>query len=246
MGSTPSFHEGNGTGYGSGYGVGPDFSGYVDENNLTSTDRLYVLTRNKVITESIQLPITMVTILINFYCLVTIAKTPEIRNMNYFLAALQSIMDLLFSGIISIVYYSLEIASAINKFCGYVHWGLTLTTDEFDNYRFCLNLPSSDAHLNKVSGLLQTILENYPYWAQIFIAVAIALERYIFICHGVKADEYLKEFNRYVLFSITILLSFGIPSLYTLDFVKHVDSILIPTAHICHSMDFLLTLVKKL
>ena len=54
MGSTPSFHEGNGTGYGSGYGVGPDFSGYVDENNLTSTDRLYVLTRNKVITESIQ------------------------------------------------------------------------------------------------------------------------------------------------------------------------------------------------
>ena len=89
---------------------------------------------------------------------------------------------------------------------------------------FCF-LSSSDAHLNKVSGLLQTILENYPYWAQIFIAVAIALERYIFICHGVKADEYLKEFNRYVLFSITILLSFGIPSLYTLDFVKHVDSV---------------------
>ncbi|XP_075262497.1 uncharacterized protein LOC142354113 [Convolutriloba macropyga] len=126
MAYLPPFLYGYGyDGYGSGYESGNNdngSSGLFDNDGPSTTDKLYILTRDKVLIDSIQLPISVITILINLYCLLTIGMSPEIRNKNYFLVSLQSFMDLVFSGIISLVYYSLEILNAINKFCQHVVW----------------------------------------------------------------------------------------------------------------------------
>ena len=82
---------------------------------------------------------------------------------------------------------------------------LCLSTPSFDNYevqgdvdRFWRD-PSFRSYF-KVVHILNDIC---PYWSQVSLTLALAVERYIIICHGTKAKSILSTRNR-ILFYIAV------------------------------------------
>ena len=49
--------------------------------------------------------------------------------------------------------------------------------------------------------------------------IALALERYIIICRGVHAASILKTKRRKILYSVTLVASVAVPSIYLVDHV---------------------------
>ena len=68
-----------------------------------------------------QIPISLVTILINSYCLTVLLLVREIRRLDYFLVGLQVLSDLLFSGVLSFYFFATEIVRAALYFCDYLN-----------------------------------------------------------------------------------------------------------------------------
>ena len=69
------------------------------------------------IIDQFQIPISIFTTIINAYCLIIVLTTKQIRSAKYYLVSLQCFIDLVFSGLLSFVYYAREIAETVNVFC---------------------------------------------------------------------------------------------------------------------------------
>ena len=50
--------------------------------------------------------------------------------------------------------------------------------------------------VEKYAGLIQYAMENYPHWSHGLLTVAIALERYVLICHPADSQSILSRTNR--------------------------------------------------
>ena len=55
--------------------------------------------------------------LINLYCLVTILAVKKLRSLDFFLVGVQTVFDLVISGMLSIVFFYSSTLEAINKYC---------------------------------------------------------------------------------------------------------------------------------
>ena len=55
--------------------------------------------------------------------------------------------------------------------------------------------------------LVRILSEVVPYWCQIVLTIALAVERYILIVLGARAEMMLSKRNRLVFYSAVILLS---------------------------------------
>ena len=69
-----------------------------------------------------------------------------------------------------------------------------------------------------LQGLIRNMIELYPFWAQIFLTVAMAVERYILICCGNGTTQLLSRRRRFLFYSIISILTIAMPVFYTLDF----------------------------
>ena len=68
----------------------------------------------------------------------------------------------------------------------------------------------------------------YPYWSQIFLTAGIAVERFILICHGAKADIWLSKQNAIVYNMCITILAFAFPTFYFVDRVLNLVSTTAP------------------
>ena len=64
-----------------------------------------------------QVPLTLFTIIINTYCIVTVFKTKELQNLDYFLTTCQSLIDLVFTGFFGLVFYLFDLYLSLYYTC---------------------------------------------------------------------------------------------------------------------------------
>ena len=63
------------------------------------------------------MPLSVLTTLINVYCLVALLAMEKLRKLDFILVALQCTTDLIFSGIVSAVYHVNKFASTSDIYC---------------------------------------------------------------------------------------------------------------------------------
>ena len=68
--------------------------------------------------------------------------------------------------------------------------------------------------------MLRVFIDVYPYWSQVFLTLALAIERFILICHGEKAEQWLSKARRKMLYFVAMALSFVFPTAILADFVS--------------------------
>ena len=73
--------------------------------------------------------------------------------------------------------------------------------------------------LSHLYPLLKYIPDYYSYCSQLFLMIDLALERYIIICRGVQAKAILTTKRRRMLYSVTLVASIAVPSIYLIDHV---------------------------
>ena len=61
---------------------------------------------------------SLVTIILNAYFLLTILMTDDLRCMEYFLIGVQSLSDLVLSGLLGLIHYIFNVWSNVVVFCG--------------------------------------------------------------------------------------------------------------------------------
>ena len=74
----------------------------------------------------------LLVILLNLYFILVVWKTDELHSHEYVLITAQSVLDLVLTGIIGLIYYLLDLLNAFVVFC---HYGgfLKLTDDHPEN-----------------------------------------------------------------------------------------------------------------
>ena len=100
---------------------------------------------------SFQLPLYLAVITVNSYCLLVLCKNKDLQNLDYFLVALQSISDLVFTGILGCIDYFLDVWSVFIYFCSYAGFtpydDYTSTTTRLSSFAgTILATKSSDCH----------------------------------------------------------------------------------------------------
>ena len=72
---------------------------------------------NIVIMISFQVPIAMLTVILNLYCLLTMLYSKKLRSLEYVLVLFQSLYDLLFTGVAGFLYYLRTIITNASFMC---------------------------------------------------------------------------------------------------------------------------------
>ena len=67
----------------------------------------------------VQVPMSLITILINFYSLLAIAVVKQLRNLEFYLVAFQSSLDLIVSGLWSLIHFGHHLRYSYSHFCFY-------------------------------------------------------------------------------------------------------------------------------
>ena len=68
-------------------------------------------------------------------------------------------------------------------------------------------------------SLFKYIPDYYSYWSQVFLMLAISIERYILIVKATESKTLLSTRRRRLLYGFAIILGFIIPSVYVVDYV---------------------------
>ena len=64
-----------------------------------------------------KLIMAIMTIVVNGYCILSVVFLSELRSMEYGLIVIQSVVDLIFTGLVFLLVYSLELRADFDKFC---------------------------------------------------------------------------------------------------------------------------------
>ena len=67
----------------------------------------------------LQSPLYLLVIFFNVYCLAVIYKNWKLHTLDYFLVAMQSVCDLIFTGVLGCIDYFLEVWSVFTHFCSF-------------------------------------------------------------------------------------------------------------------------------
>ena len=70
-----------------------------------------------------------------------------------------------------------------------------------------------DPSFRQIFKVVHIMTDICPYWSQVTLTLAFALERYILICHGMKAEQLLSTKNRIIFYVAVGVFSFFVPSL---------------------------------
>ncbi len=73
--------------------------------------------------------------------------------------------------------------------------------------------------MDKWDTLVRMLVNTIPHWANCFLAVGMALERYILICKATDAERLLCRRNRLIFYSLLIFMIVGTSTAYVVDFV---------------------------
>ena len=71
--------------------------------------------------DMLQVPIAAVSFWINLYTLWNVLKVKELRSLEYFLVALQSLVDLTFCGLFAIAHLLMHLVHSYVKFCHFAN-----------------------------------------------------------------------------------------------------------------------------
>ncbi|XP_063725451.1 uncharacterized protein LOC134853389 [Symsagittifera roscoffensis] len=185
------------------------------------------LVREKFSIESPQIFISFTTIVMNLYCLLTVLSSKDLRKHEYYLVSLQSFIDFLFGGLLSLAHYSLELINAGRVYCDFMdnpmpNFYQVYNLDSVHDFCQTFNIkPKGD--IAKYSGLTRRLIELYPFWAQTILTFGIALGRYILICHGTRAKTLFRQKNRLIYYGILTFTALLIPSMYVMDFSRKAE-----------------------
>ncbi|XP_075254639.1 uncharacterized protein LOC142346040 [Convolutriloba macropyga] len=90
-------------------------------NNPSTTtktwDEMFEIALAKLFAETFQIALNFGTILINLYCLFRIFASKDLRKRDYFLVGLQTVNDLIFSGLVGTLQSSVEVKILVTEFC---------------------------------------------------------------------------------------------------------------------------------
>ena len=142
--------------------------------------------------------------MINIYCLLVFAIKKDLHQPDFVFVIVQSVTDLLFTGIFGLLHYSVNLTLAFRYFCS----SSQLVPPVLESYQIShgnfvsrLTTVGSLRHLlpcnifpggladpdlrwtRPILPLLQFCMETYPHWSHCLLNLGIAIERFILICY---------------------------------------------------------------
>ncbi|XP_063722163.1 uncharacterized protein LOC134848579 [Symsagittifera roscoffensis] len=187
--------------------------------------------------EVAQIPVLLTVLLLNLYCLMVILRSEELHTLDYFLITYQCLSDLLYSGFLGTVFFFFDNYLHVKIICKFF---MTMGLENCYPFlvKFCQSLsgyqligPGETVYLvfddlgwqkNRSQlyySLFKYIPDYYSYWSQVFLMLAISIERYILIVKATESKTLLSTRRRRLLYGFAIILGFIIPSVYVVDYV---------------------------